>query len=291
MNFYLDFEATQFSNRIISIGCTNERGATFKTLVRPQNGKINGFITELTGITKDMVEDAPSADEAFNLFAEWAYINSENTPPKYYCYGDSDKDFIDATIRTMSDFKAISFAASVKGLLIDYSTVVKDYLCTGQIALKKVVALIEDSDEIEQRHDALEDAEMLRKVVENLRTKCKPADVKKLENMKFEPKVRPNKKKAPTIFVSWPRRPKDRYLADTLADETNYTVKCTSECGVKYFDSLDTAALWMMKYFIKGTSPKKTSDMSKIKSRINNAIVNHKQSYYGLKWESNNNTK
>lgn len=291
MNFYLDFEATQFSNRIISIGCTNERGATFKTLVKPQDGKINGFITELTGITKEMVEDAPSADEAFNSFAEWAYVNSENTPPKYYCYGNSDADFIDATIRTMSDFKAISFAASVKGLLIDYSSVVKDYLCTGQIALKKVVALIEDSDEIEQRHDALEDAEMLRKVVENLQTKCKPDDVKKLQNMKFESKVKPNKKKAPDIFVSWPNRPKDRYLADTLADETNYAIKCTSEFGVKYFDSLDTAALWMMKYFIKGMSPKKRSDMSSIKSRINNAIVNHRQSYYGLKWESSNNTK
>lgn len=291
MNFYLDFEATQFSKRIISIGCTNERGATFQTLVKPQNGKINGFITELTGITKEMVKDAPSADEAFNLFAEWAYMNSENTPPKYYCYGNSDEDFIDSTIRTMSDFKAISFAASIKALLIDYSSVVKDYLCTGQIALKKVVALIEDSDEIEQRHDALEDAEMLRKVVENLQEKCKPDDIKKLQNMKFELGVKPNKKKAPDIFINWPNRPKDRYLADTLADETNYVIKCTSEFGVKYFDSLDIAALWMMKYFIKGTSPKKTSDMSRIKSCINNAIVNHRQSYYGLKWESNNNTK
>lgn len=169
MNFYLDFEATRFSNRIISIGCTNERGATFKTLVKPNKGKVDNFITELTGITKEMLEDAPTADEAFNVFAEWAYANSENTTPKYFCYGSSDEGFIEATIRTMSDFKAISFAASVKALLIDYAPEVAKYLCSGKVALKKVVALIEDTDEVEQRHDALEDAEMLRKVVERKR--------------------------------------------------------------------------------------------------------------------------
>ena len=147
MNFYLDFEATRFSNRIISIGCTNEKGAKFETLVKPEKGKVDNFITELTGITPEMVSDAPTADEAFNAFAEWAYANSENTTPKYFCYGDSDKDFIAATIRTMSDFKAITFAASIKALLIDYSSVVKEYLCTSSIALKKVVALIEETDE------------------------------------------------------------------------------------------------------------------------------------------------
>ena len=104
MNFYLDFEATQFSNRIISIGCTNEKGSTFKTYVRPKNGKLNAFITELTGITPAMLENAPVADEAFNMFYEWAITNCEDGTPKYFCYGDSDAKFIDATVRTMSDF-------------------------------------------------------------------------------------------------------------------------------------------------------------------------------------------
>lgn len=289
MNFYLDFEATQFSNRIISIGCTNEKGATFKTLVKPQNGKINSFITELTGITKEMVEGAPSADEAFNSFAEWAYMNSENTPPKYYCYGNSDADFIDATIRTMSDFKAISFAASVKALLIDYSCIVKNYLCTGQIALKKVVALIEDSDEIEQSHDALEDAEMLRKVVENLQTKCKPDDIKKLQNMHFEARVQPQTKKAPPIFLSWDGCKK--FKANTLADETNYSIKCASKDGVKYFASLEIAALWAIKYIAGGNSPKNPNSVNNVQKKIKNAILNPEKLYCGFKWESNNDTK
>lgn len=288
MNFYLDFEATRFSNRIISIGCTNERGATFKTLVKPNKGKVDNFITELTGITLEMLEDAPSPDEAFNAFAEWAYENSENTAPKYFCYGNSDEDFIAATIRTMSDFKAISFAASVKALLIDYSTIVKQYLCTERVALKKVVALIEDVDEVEQSHDALEDAEMLRKVVENLQTKCTPADAEKLATMKSEPK--PGRKKAPEIFVNWPNKPSEKFLANTLADETNYIIKCASSEGAKYFDSLDTATLWIIKYLAKGLSPKNIGHINNVKSRLGQVIRNDAK-YFGFKWQANDNTK
>lgn len=289
MNFYLDFEATRFSNRIISIGCTNERGATFKTLVKPNRGKVDNFITELTGITKEMLDNAPSPDEAFNAFAEWAYANSENTAPQYFCYGNSDEGFIEATIRTMSDFKAISFAASIKGLLVDYATEVAKYLCSSRVALKKVVALIDGVDEVEQSHDALEDAEMLRKVVENLQTKCSPADADKLATMKSSPKL--GKKRAPDIFVNWPNKPGEKFLADTLADETNYAVRCVSSDGDKYFDSLDTATLWMIKYFIKGKSPKKAKDVDSIRHKIKMAIKNNKQPYYGFKWEENNNTK
>lgn len=288
MNFYLDFEATRFSNRIISIGCTNERGATFKTLVKPNKGKVDNFITELTGITREMLEDAPSPDEAFNAFAEWAYANSENTAPKYFCYGNSDEDFIAATMRTMSDFKAISFAASVKALLIDYSTIVKQYLCTERVALKKVVALIEDVDEVEQSHDALEDAEMLRKVVENLQTKCTPADAEKLTTMKSEPK--PGRKKAPEIFVNWPNKPSEKFLANTLADETNYIIKCASSEGAKYFDSLDTAALWIIKYLARGLSPKNIGHINNVKSRLGQVIRNDAK-YFGFKWQTNDNTK
>ena len=189
----------------------------------------------------------------------------------------------------MSDFKAISFAASVKGLLIDYSTVVKDYLCTGQIALKKVVALIEDSDEIEQRHDALEDAEMLRKVVENLQTKCTPADAEKLATMKSVPRIKPQTKKAPVIFISWDGHKK--FEADTFADETNYAVKCVSNDGIKYFNNLDIATLWAIKYVAGGTSPKNPNSVKNVQKKIKNAIRNPGQLYCGFTWELNNNTK
>ena len=290
MNFYVDFEATRFSNRIISIGCTNERGATFKTYVKPKYGKVDDFITELTGITPEMVKNAPSADEAFNTFAKWAYENSEDTAPTYYCYGNCDEEFLDATIRTMSDFKAISFAASVKALLIDYAPIVTKYLCTGQVALKKVVALIQDNDEVIQRHDALEDAEMLRIVVENLQSKCTPADASKLANMKSTPKPKTNKKTVSNIFYSWDGRRK--FKANTLANQNNYSIKCWTGKDVKYFNDIEVAVLWTIKYFAQGKSPKKENDLNSVRSHIWNA-VNSGQKYYDLNWEvnKNNNTK
>ena len=288
MNFYLDFEATQFSNRIISIGCTNERGVTFKTYVKPKNGKVNNFITELTGITPEMLEDAPMADEAFNMFYEWAITNCEDGIPKYFCYGNSDAKFIEATVRTMSDFRAISFAMSIKAMLVDYSPIVMQYLQTQRVALKKVVALIEHKDEVEQNHDALADAEMLRMVVENLQTKCTPADADKLAAMKSVPKVKPQTKKVPDIFLSWDGCKK--FEANTFANETDYMIKCGSDAGVKYFDSLDTATLWAIKYVAGGTSPKNPNSVKKVQSKIKYAI-NHGQTYCGFKWEENNNTK
>ena len=98
MRFYIDFEATQFSNRIISIGCACENGNTFKTLVQPVNkGKITAFITELTGITSEMIAEAPTADEAFNMLFDFIELNNLSGVPQFYVYGDCDASFIKHT--------------------------------------------------------------------------------------------------------------------------------------------------------------------------------------------------
>lgn len=171
MNFYLDFEATQFSERIISIGCIADNGASFKTLVKPvKNEKVNAFITQLTGITNKMLENAPTADEAFNAFCDFVKTNNEGGVPTYYCYGSSDKNFIQHTVSGMSDFHAIMFASSIQALMVDYSAVVKKYLSTRGLSLKKLVALIRHVDEVEQNHDALDDAMMLKECYEGLDT-------------------------------------------------------------------------------------------------------------------------
>ena len=39
MNYFIDFEATQFSNDIISIGCIDENGEEFYSLINPGEGK------------------------------------------------------------------------------------------------------------------------------------------------------------------------------------------------------------------------------------------------------------
>ena len=287
MNFYLDFEATQFSQRIISIGCTTDNGETFSTLVKPvKNEKVNEFITKLTGITNEMLEEAPSADEAFNNFFDWVIKVNDNTMPQYFCYGNSDKTFIDRTAKHMTDVRAISFAMSIRVMLVDYSTTVKNYLSVQQIALKKVVALIEDADEAVQSHNALEDAEMLRKVVKELQTKCTPEDAERLTTIKSTPKVK-NNKYLPDICYHWPSDPKKKYNADTKATEDDYMCKCVDQSGqhIKYFDSVETAAIWLMRYnMTSGHSLRREGDLTKVVDNIIKGIQKGKQPY-GFAWE------
>ena len=76
MKYFIDFEAMQFSNYIISVGCVREDGKEFYSLVHtPENTNknVSKFITDLTGITTEMVEAAPSPEEVFNKFFDFCF--------------------------------------------------------------------------------------------------------------------------------------------------------------------------------------------------------------------------
>lgn len=286
MKFYIDFEATQYSERIINIGCIASNGATFSTLVKPtrKKDKVTKFITELTGITNEMLITAPSADEAFNSFFDFVLENSPTEPNEFYCYGNCDTTFIERTMHDMTDTRAVTFAHRLQHSLIDYATFVKNYFkMDNDIALKKVYSLILKDDVI-QRHDALEDAQMLYTVVENLQEKCIPADKKKIAAMpKIEkPKmVTANKlKKAPEKFINWPA---NKWTADTGADETNWVICGGVHNYVKYFDSMDTAVLWVMRYLSNGMSPKNLDHYEIVKRKIEKGI-NEGALSYNFSW-------
>ena len=75
MKFYIDFEATQFTEQIISIGCIDEVGNSFYSLVKPQleNFKISNFITELTGISKnDLINLLTLRSACSNIIFIWS---------------------------------------------------------------------------------------------------------------------------------------------------------------------------------------------------------------------------
>ena len=268
MNFYLDFEATRFSNRIISIGCVADNGATFSTLVKPVNkAKVDKFITELTGITNEMLVDAPSADEAFNQLFDFIELNSDGTPPIYYCYGNTDAEFLSHTVKYMVDTRACVCAQAIQGTMIDYaSTVKKFFMAKHDFALRKVYMLIKSQDELIQKHDALEDALMLQVVVESLHDKCKPEDKDTILAMPSQ--KRPKEKKAPTLFQSWGSQTK--WEAETNATADSWMLKCTDQHSgqVKYFNDLNTAALWVIKYIARNVSPKKNDAVRKIECAI-----------------------
>lgn len=286
MKFYLDFEATRFSNRIISIGCVAESGANFYTLVKPgDKKKVDKFITELTGITNEMLAEAPSADTAFNWLFDFFERNNNDDPPEYYCYGDSDVIFLEHTIKHMEDTRACVCAQAIAGNLIDFAaTVKKFFVVKSDMALRKVFMLVQSKQDLVQKHDALEDAMMLQCVVENLEKKCKPEDKATILAMPSQPK--PQTKKAPAMFQEWNAAPK--WQADTRADKDAWMFKCTDQHSgdVKYFNSANTAALWVIKYIARNVSPKNADSVRKIEAAIVSAPQTGK-CRYNCYWEYN----
>lgn len=285
MNFYLDFEATRFSNRIISIGCVAGTGETFETYVNPgDKKKVDRFITELTGITNEMLVDAPNADIAFKMLYDFIEANSDGEAPAYYVYGNSDVDFINSTLRHMSDTQACVCAQAIAGNLIDYASVVKKFfVAKSDLALRKVYMLIQEQKELVQKHDALEDARMLETVVEHLHDKCKPEDKDTILAMPSQPRPQTGKK-APTIFQKWNSQPK--WKAETGADETHWMLKCVDQhCGnAMYFNDFNTAALWVIKYIARNVSPKNADSVRKIEAALKSAPQTGK-CRYNCYWE------
>ena len=290
MRFFVDFEATQYSERIINIGCITDTGAKFSTLVRParkKDRKLTKFITELTGITKEMLATAPSIDEAFNAFFDFVIANSPTEPNEFFCYGDADVMFIEKTLNDITSTRAATFAKRLRNSLIDYSAEVKKYFqMENTVSLKKICSFILE-DDIIQHHDALEDAQMLQTVVEHLKDKCVPEDKEKIAAMPKTPKLVPNAAKkikhAPAKFINWPA---NQWDADTGADETNWRICCTLNSNIKYFDSMETAILWVMRYASKGMSPKNLNHYDIVRKKINAGIQDGVLSY-NFSWEEN----
>ena len=286
MKFFIDFEATRFSNRIISIGCVAENGNTFYSLVKPVNkAKVDKFITELTGITNEMLAAAPSADEAFNQLFDFIELNSCGIAPEFYCYGESDATFIKHTVKYIEDTRACLCAMAIGGNLIDYANTVKRFfVAKSDMALRKVYMLIQAKDELVQKHDALEDALMLQCVVENLETKCKPEDKETILAMPSQKKPKINK--APSIFQQ--QSGQGKWEANTNADENKWMFKCTDQHSgnVKYFDSADTATLWIIRYIARNVSPKSTEHRQRIANAVMGAVDSGK-CRYNCHWEYN----
>lgn len=166
MNYYIDFEATQFSNRIISVGCVNEKGDEFYSLVNPQR-ELTKFIKELTHITQEEVDAAPSADEVFE--ALWEFCSHDDEAPTFICYGDSDGLFAKATMEKMATtFKAKSILSYIYANIIDYCPLTRVHFGIHSSVKLIKVANYYSGQENEQVHNALEDAKLLKYVYEQI---------------------------------------------------------------------------------------------------------------------------
>ena len=111
MKFYIDFEATQPENEIIAIGACAENGATFHTLVKPQLSSISTYVSQLTHISPEDLETAPTINEALIQFDSWVMEQEKNIMNcRFISYGDDDK-FIKSTLSAITDDHAFTCAA------------------------------------------------------------------------------------------------------------------------------------------------------------------------------------
>lgn len=164
MKYFIDFEATQFTNEIISVGCVREDGNSFYALIKPKKLKtLTPFIIELTGITKEMLENEKSSDEVFENFFDW--LSFSNEAVEFYCYGNTDITFLKKNLKDRTGTLKAQAALSLIAMnLKDYSLDVKNHFGLFQsVSLKKVANYFYPNANY-LTHNALSDAQMLRDV-------------------------------------------------------------------------------------------------------------------------------
>lgn len=181
MKYYLDFEATQYSHKIISVGCVDETGRTFYSLVRPHNEKsITPFITKLTGLTWDLLKDAPTLDEVFSTFYNWIDCSSN---VYFYVYGKEDKHFLKNSQSEMSDPKALALISIIENNIVNGANFVKQKF-QENLALVTVLAYYRNCPVISQAHNSLEDAKWLMEICENMINDTKQYTISETNDIK-----------------------------------------------------------------------------------------------------------
>lgn len=163
MKFYIDFEATQASE-IISVGCVAETGDTFKALVKPQFSSVSPYISQLTHITNEMLENENTLAFVFDQMWDWI----SNLCPsildwEFLAYG-SDEDFVKASLPNATTEHSMILAAMMIAKMQNGAKEAKKFF-HGTISLIHAFNHVENAER-EQRHDPLEDAMMFQKVYE-----------------------------------------------------------------------------------------------------------------------------
>lgn len=260
MKYFIDFEATQFSNEIISIGCVREDGATFYSLVNPKK-KLTQFIINLTGITDEMLREAPEADVVFKRFFDWC-AEYENDTPVFYCYGSSDVAFVKTNARKSNNLRAKSILCYLYSELYDYEPAVKAHFGLIQSVSLVKVASYYRGEELQQVHNALEDAKMLKYVYDQTSQFNETVDM--------------------TAF------PEYRQVTVTIPNsnnETKYTVyRLSSGKVIQTFESLNAAAKWVFDNRIPDNDQKKFVQIKNLARNIRHASATNTK-YMNNKWK------
>lgn len=275
MKYFIDFEATQFSEEIISIGCVREDGETFYSLVAPVEGKITPFITNLTGITAEMLQDAMSPNHVFEMFYNWAFTN-EDDAPEFWVWGDSDVDYLRHTFRRTTSMKARMAIGYMCGSTQDYAKKFRK-----RLRLKENVALIKAAkcfdETVEQNHNALDDAMLLFNVYNNSCGHIEdiPAILAKLNELgvAIRSKKEQEKKSTPDYVPKW----NELDLPAGTVCVTNRQKRLVFK-----FDTFADAAQWIYDNKVSDNQ-KENCKIENIEKQIRKSAAGGKQ-YYSMTW-------
>lgn len=262
MKYFIDFEATQFSEEIISVGCKREDGETFYALVRPVEGKITPFITNLTGITAEMVEEAMSPDTVFEMFYDWAFKDA-NEMPDFFVWGNSDIDFLRHTFRRTTSMKARIAIGYMCGSIIDFAKRFCKRIKAGTCALIKAYNTLIDGEAI-QTHNALDDAVMLSEVYNAVITMPIEKLRKKMNGI------------ASVNSPSLPKWDQSNFQTGTIC------IVNKKKVATHHFDDINAAVEWIIANKIQ-EDRRETVNKKNTAQRIRRACRN-KQPYFSCSW-------
>lgn len=159
---------------VVLDGSYHEIGS-FNTLVKPQfNDRITPYFSDLTGITTEMVAEAPHFEEALKMFFSWCRSLDEQV--HIYQWSESDLEQIVKEIA----LKGIVLDEDNQKMLSDWEDFQKEYGETlhleNAVSLKNA-AMYAGVDFVGREHDALDDARNTATLLKIVRTPelCKQA--------------------------------------------------------------------------------------------------------------------
>ena len=264
MKYFVDFEATQFSNEIIEIGCVREDGAEFQSYVNADK-KLTQFIINLTGITQDVIDNAPNSDDVFSDFYKWL---QGDTDIVFYCYGNSDIDFVKKNLRKSKNFEAQAALSMIGMALNDYAVSVKNHFgIIKSIGLVKVLAHYRGVDAVEQTHSAIEDARFLKEVFEFIQAEGECTECPFPEYQK-------------TNKVAKPIQPK------VEVPSTPHIARIRKNQIVETYENMDAAVAWVYSQMAKEHTADQLQGIKieNLAKRIRSAS-SMKKTYMNWKWK------
>lgn len=212
MKIYLDLEANAVTNEVISIGMVTENGDEFYSLVRPHT-KLDRKIKELTHISQEDADAAPSLEVVMQAVRRFLCIATPLDEIVFIHYGMSDIDFLHAS-QTFAERESTKVILQyIINRCENVDKYVPQHFGRDTIGLRSayLTMRLSSNEPAIQNHNALEDAQMLKYVWENIDDYILPEGVEVVKVARFNMRYGKGKKKKATQYV--PKTPMDKLTA------------------------------------------------------------------------------